>query len=53
MDIQLLFPTRNISLDLGESIGFDRVLGELPVNRLEDIDGVMSEQDAHDIWTNT
>ena len=26
--------------------------GSLPVNRLEDISGVMSEQDAHNIWNN-
>ena len=35
------------------NLPFSRTEGDLAVNRLEDIDGMMNEQDAHNLWNNT
>lgn len=61
-NIILEFPASNIEIDLGETITFDQISGFLPierttgnlaVNRLAGIDGLMSANEAHAIWNNS
>lgn len=52
-NIILEFPESNLEIDLGETITFDQISGFLPVNRIEGVSGLTSEQDGHDIWNNT
>lgn len=52
-DIKLLFPIDNTQIDLGYVVTFDNISGNLPVNRIEGVSGLTSEQDGHDIWNNS
>ena len=60
-NIILEFPLTNQEIGLGETLTFDnvsgflplsRTIGDLPLDRLEGIDGILSTQDGHDIWNN-
>ena len=60
-NITLLFPTDTPEIDIGTTITFDeisgtlpvsRTEGDLPVNRIEDVSGLMTASEAHNIWDN-
>ena len=61
-NIELIFPVVGENIDLGATISFDEIVGtlplsrtdgELPVNRLEGFDGIMTEEEAHELWNET
>ena len=61
-NIILEFPVSNLEIDLGEVITFDQISGFLPlerttgdleVDRLTGIGGLMTANEAHTIWNNS
>lgn len=52
IDIILEFPEDNAEIDVGYAITFDNISGLLPVSRVEGISGLLSAEEAHEIWNN-
>lgn len=53
MEIELLFPDIEYTLDVGVTTTFEQISGSLPVERLENIDGILTEDEARAIWDNS
>lgn len=51
-NIELQFPIDNANIDLGYVITFDNIGGLLPIPRIEGISGLLSAEEAHEIWNN-
>ena len=51
-NIVLEFPIDNANIDLGYVITFDNIGGLLPIPRIDGISGLLSAEEAHEIWNN-